>query len=135
MAAVVPIERSMKHIAESEPVSTIRNFPSTMSTRATGLHSRVSMVPRSFSPAVRSIAGYIAPLKHRMMMRYGTMPPKRLPPTFSGGATFSRRNSNGRASVRGRPRSPRRSPTVCSRRSVKNRSTARAAKSDFSSPE
>ena len=66
------IDTSMKNIAESEPVRTIRNLPNTMSTRATGLQSSVSIVPRSFSPAVRSIAGYIAPVKQRMMMRYGT---------------------------------------------------------------
>ena len=45
----------------SEAVSTIRNLPSTRSVRATGLQRIVSIVPRSFSPAVRSIAGYIAP--------------------------------------------------------------------------
>ena len=67
--AVVPIETSMNPIADSEPVSTMRNFPSTMSPRATGLHNSVSIVPRSFSPAVRSIAGYIAPVKQRMMIR------------------------------------------------------------------
>ena len=68
-AAVRPIESSRQAIAASDPVSTIRNLPSTRSTRATGLQSSVSIVPRSFSPAVRSIAGYIAPLKQRMMIR------------------------------------------------------------------
>ena len=67
--AVTPIDKSIKPIADSEPVSTIKNFPKTISTRATGLHSSVSIVPRSFSPAVRSIAGYIAPVKHKMMIR------------------------------------------------------------------
>ena len=124
----------MKPIAESEPVSTIRNFPITMSTRATGLQSSVSIVPRSFSPAVKSIAGYIAPLKHRMMMRYGTKPPMRLPPTFSGGATFSRLNSNGRANVAGKDFSASRSLTVLSRSSRRNFSISFTPNCDFNSP-
>ena len=36
---------------------TVKNFPTTISTRLAGLMSRVSIVPRSFSPAHRSIAG------------------------------------------------------------------------------
>jgi hypothetical protein len=59
---VTPIEIRASTIAPSEPVSTMRNLPSTISTREAGLHSSVSIVPRSFSPAVRSIAGYIAPV-------------------------------------------------------------------------
>ncbi len=51
-----------------EAVRTMRNLPSTMLMRLTGLQSSVSIVPRSFSPAVRSMAGYMAPVKQRMMM-------------------------------------------------------------------
>ena len=36
---------------------TVRNLPSTISVRAAGQISSVSIVPRSFSPAARSIAG------------------------------------------------------------------------------
>ena len=36
---------------------TVRNLPSTISVRDAGLRSRVSIVPRSFSPAQRSIDG------------------------------------------------------------------------------
>jgi hypothetical protein len=50
-------ETREKKTAEREPVRTIRNFPSTMSLRGAGLQRRVSIVPRSFSPAVMSIAG------------------------------------------------------------------------------
>ena len=63
------IEASESAIVAREPVSTIRNLPSTMLSRFTGLHSSASIVPRSFSPAVRSIAGYIAPVKHSMMIK------------------------------------------------------------------
>ena len=63
------METSERTTAASEPVSTMRNFPRTMSVRAAGLHSRVSIVPLSFSPAVRSIAGYMAPVRHRRMMK------------------------------------------------------------------
>ena len=64
-----PIETRESTMVVTEAVITMKNFPSTMFTRRTGLHRSVSMVPRSFSPAVRSIAGYIAPVKHMMMMR------------------------------------------------------------------
>ena len=37
--------------------TTVRNLPSTISARDAGLISRVSIVPRSFSPAQRSTAG------------------------------------------------------------------------------
>ena len=39
----------------------VRNLPQTISSRLAGLISSVSMVPRSFSPAQRSTAGYRAP--------------------------------------------------------------------------
>ena len=35
----------------------VRNLPQTISSRLAGLMSSVSMVPRSFSPAVMSMAG------------------------------------------------------------------------------
>jgi hypothetical protein len=38
-----------------------------------------------------------------MTMMYGTRPPRRLPPTFSGGATFFRATSKGFAIFTGRP--------------------------------
>jgi hypothetical protein len=84
IAAVTPMEISMKHMADSEPVRTMRNLPSTMSTRATGLHRSVSIVPRSFSPAVKSIAGYMAPLKQRIMIRYGTSSAENIAPDLLG---------------------------------------------------
>ena len=43
--------------AEPEARSTARNFPTTISVRSAGLMSSVSIVPRSFSPAVMSMAG------------------------------------------------------------------------------
>ena len=52
-----------------EAVSTIRNFPRTRCVRETGLQRIVSIVPRSFSPAVRSMAGYIAPVRHNRMTK------------------------------------------------------------------
>src|SRR5438034_962719 len=39
----------------------VRNLPQTISSRLAGLMSNVSMVPRSFSPAHKSTAGYSAP--------------------------------------------------------------------------
>ncbi len=41
----------------TEAVRTIRNFPRTRCVREIGLQRIVSIVPRSFSPAVRSMAG------------------------------------------------------------------------------
>ena len=38
-------------------VTTAMNFPITISARSAGLMSKVSIVPRSFSPAQRSTAG------------------------------------------------------------------------------
>ena len=55
--ALPAIDATTKNIEANDPVSTRRNFPSTRSSRATGLQSSVSIVPRSFSPAVISIAG------------------------------------------------------------------------------
>jgi hypothetical protein len=50
-----------------EAEKTSRNLPRTRSKREMGLERMVSMVPRSFSPAVRSMAGYMAPVIERMM--------------------------------------------------------------------
>ena len=40
---------------------TVRNFASTISAAVIGAQSSVCIVPRSFSPAVRSMAAYIPP--------------------------------------------------------------------------
>jgi|GEM_PF-4568544 len=69
-----------------------------------------------------------------MMIKYGTNPPKRFPPTFSGGATFCRAISNGFTSVAGSDRSASRSDTARSRNSRKNLSSSPAASPDFNSP-
>ena len=44
-------------VVTSAAVSTIRHLPYTKCVRATGLQSSVSIVPRSFSPAVKSTEG------------------------------------------------------------------------------
>src|SRR6266481_3880320 len=59
----------------SEAEKTRKNFPITRSMREMGLERMVSIVPRSFSPAVRSIAGYIAPVMHKIITVY----PMKLP--------------------------------------------------------
>ena len=41
-----------------------KEFAEHQVTREMGLERMVSMVPRSFSPAVRSMAGYMAPVRH-----------------------------------------------------------------------
>ena len=46
----------------TEAVKTARNFPVEMSSLETGVTKSVSKVPLSFSPAVRSMAGYMAPI-------------------------------------------------------------------------
>jgi hypothetical protein len=51
--------------AEVRPmVNSTRNLASTMAVRDTGASSSVSSVPRSFSPAPVSIAGYMADIRH-----------------------------------------------------------------------
>ncbi len=134
MRAVPAIEIMEKTIVATEAVSTMRNFPNTMLIRPVGLHISVSMVPRSFSPAVRSMAGYMAPEKHRMMMIYGMKPPMVAPPTFSGGATFRRLSSNGFVSSGGRPRSLSRPSTRVARYFCMNPSSSRAPMPDLISP-
>jgi len=66
---VAPMEIIESIALRSDAVSTIRNFPRTRCTRETGLHRIVSIVPRSFSPAVRSMAGYMAPIRHSTMTK------------------------------------------------------------------
>ncbi len=46
---------------------------------------------------------------------YGMMPPITLPPTFSGGATFSTCTANGLTNVGARPRPASRAVTIRSR--------------------
>ena len=60
-ASVSAMDRIENTAAASDAVNTMKNFPSTKCSRDTGLHRIVSIVPRSFSPAVKSMAGYIAP--------------------------------------------------------------------------
>ncbi len=67
MANDPPIEMTERMAVAKEAEKTSRNFPQTKSRREIGLERMVSMVPRSFSPAVRSMAGYIAPVMQRMM--------------------------------------------------------------------
>jgi hypothetical protein len=68
------------------------------------------------------------------MMKYGTSPPNRLPPTFSGAATFTRFTSNGRATVAGSPRAASSLAVVLSRSEVKNASSWSTAMLDLISP-
>ena len=42
-------------------VNRVINLPNTSSVRVIGVSNNVSKVPRSFSPAPKSIAGYVAP--------------------------------------------------------------------------
>ena len=62
-ASVRPMEAMARMAVESEAVKTIRNFPKHQMAREMGLRRMVSMVPRSFSPTVRSMAGYMAPVR------------------------------------------------------------------------
>ena len=63
------MEAMARAAVESEAVSTIKNLPSTRLVREMGLHRMVSMVPRSFSPTVRSIAGYMVPVSDRIITK------------------------------------------------------------------
>src|SRR5260370_32494159 len=54
----VPIEMTDKTAVKRDAVRTRKNLPRTRWVRSMGLVRMVSMVPRSFSPAVGSIAGY-----------------------------------------------------------------------------
>jgi len=61
---------TMEMAALRRPVrTTTANFPRRIWNLLTGAVRRVSMVPRSFSPAARSIAGYIAPMKQKITKR------------------------------------------------------------------
>src|ERR1700674_3035267 len=61
------MEMTARVAVAKEAERTRPNLPKTRSVREMGLERMVSMVPRSFSPAVRSMAGYIAPVIQRMM--------------------------------------------------------------------
>ena len=65
---VTASEPSESRAVASDAVNTVKNFPMASAPRETGLARMVSMVPRSFSPAVRSMAGYMAPVRQRMMI-------------------------------------------------------------------
>lgn len=51
-----------------DEIETLRNFPSMISLLLIGKVKSVSSVPRSFSPAVASVAGYVAETVMAMMM-------------------------------------------------------------------
>ena len=61
--------------AASPTVNSTMNLPVTSSVRAIGASSSVSSVPPSFSPAPRSMAGYIAAIRHTNSRIYGRKPP------------------------------------------------------------
>ena len=62
------------------PVSeTTNNLPIVISNFVAGEDSNVSSDPLSFSPAPRSIAGYIAPRKINITSTYGIKPPIAFP--------------------------------------------------------
>src|SRR5260221_8331167 len=111
----VPMEITDRIAVASEAEKTSKNLPSTRSMREMGLERMVSIVPRSFSPAVRSMAGYIAPVIHKMITVYPMKLPKVAPLTFSGGATFSCLIANGDSTDAGRFFAARRSFTTESR--------------------
>src|SRR5690349_3781154 len=81
-----PIEVSDRAVVTMDTVMTIKNFPSTRSVSETGLDRIVSSVPRSFSPAVVSITGYIAPENEKIITMYKIHPPIAAALTFDGGA-------------------------------------------------
>ena len=56
----------------------VRNLPQTISSRLAGLMSSVSIVPRSFSPAHRSTAGYSAPASDHITRMNGKTREKKL---------------------------------------------------------
>ena len=65
---------------ETIPASdTTISLPTVISNFVAGDESNVSSEPLSFSPAPKSIAGYIAPRKIKMTSIYGTNPPRALP--------------------------------------------------------
>ncbi len=58
---VTPMLSRLSRAVPALKTQIVRNLPRTISSRAAGLMSSVSMVPRSFSPAHTSTAGYSAP--------------------------------------------------------------------------
>ena len=91
----------------------VRNLPRTISSRPAGLMSSVSMVPRSFSPAHRSTAGYRAPASDHITSMNGKMRTMRsrircgLLPVVLGATAFSSA-TKGSSKCDGSPRSARR---------------------------
>ena len=79
MASRAPMLPTISTADVMPTVNSTRNLASTMALRGTGASSRVSSVPRSFSPAPRSMAGYMAAVRHTISSRYGTMPPTMAP--------------------------------------------------------
>src|ERR1700751_1751779 len=67
MAKDKPMDETERTAETSEAEKTSRNLPRTKSSREMGLERIVSMVPRSFSAAVRSMAGYMAPVRQSRM--------------------------------------------------------------------
>ena len=81
-AVIKDIDRRLRIAAPTAMVETARNFAVISSVPVTGRVSMVSRVPLSFSPAVVSIAGYIAPIRMLTMRRNGMIYPM-IKPTFS----------------------------------------------------
>ncbi len=112
-------ETSSSMVVTSAAVNTSKNFPKTRWVREIGLLRMVSMVPRSFSPAVKSMAGDIAPCRHIRISMYEIMPPNKAAATFSGGAMLCRFTSNGFSRSPGRWFASRRLTVIPSRYSFK----------------
>ena len=73
-----------EQLAANIPESTTTIIlPNKIFQRATGVVRRVSIVPLSFSPVKRSIAGYIHPIKPKAIKIYGKKPPAIFPIIFS----------------------------------------------------
>src|ERR1700736_298223 len=70
---LMPMLARFQRVVEPLKSQMVRNLPQTISSRLAGLISRVSMVPRSFSPAQTSTAGYRAPASDHMTSMNGKM--------------------------------------------------------------
>ena len=79
----MPIESTFKNAAPEATVAVARNLLNISSIFLTGSVSRVSKVPLSFSPAVTSIAGYMAPISTLAISKNGMIYPNRLPTVSS----------------------------------------------------
>ena len=69
LRASVPSRRWPERRSKSEAVKHHEEFPQHQVVREIGLHRMVSIVPRSFSPTVRSMAGYMAPVRESRMTK------------------------------------------------------------------